>query len=245
MDIQFSFLNKKGMKRSKNQDAYFVPSRIHKPEQKGWLFIVADGLGGYPGGEIASQACCELFARDFYSQDVIESIPHWLNDEIIKINSHIIERGRKEDNPNMSTTLISLLIKDDMAYLNNVGDSRIYKFQNDYLTQVTEDHSVVWEYYTRNLITKDEIIDSRIKNLVTEALGLNQYPRINNYILGLPDKYTFLLCSDGLSDVATDVEIEQVMREHKDNLENCTKNLYKLAIEKGSADDITIVVVKK
>lgn len=244
MDLEYSFLCKKGMKRSKNQDSYFIPPKAQNTTQKGWFFALADGVGGYAAGDVASQVCCEMLGRDYYAESEIDSIPHWLNDEIIKINSRIMEMGKQEETKHLATTVVSLLIKDELAYLNNVGDSRIYRYKKDKLSQITEDHSVVWEYYIRNIITKDEIIHSRNKHLLTEAIGLNRYPRINSYFLTLPTEFCFLLCSDGLTDVVTDGQIENVMREYSDEIDKCSKNLYKLAIENGSRDDVTIIIVR-
>lgn len=244
MKIDYTFLCKKGIKRAKNQDAYFIPPKAHNTSEKGWLFALADGIGGYEAGDIASQTCCEMLGKDFYAETNLDSIPHWLNDEIIKINSTILEMGKQEDTRNMATTLVSLLIKNELAYLNNVGDSRIYRFKQDKLFQITEDHSVVWEYYIRNIITKDEIIESRNKHLLTEAIGLNRYPSINSYFLTLPAEFCFLLCSDGLTDVATDQQIESVMQKYYVDLDKCARMLYQLALENGSVDDVTIIIVR-
>ena len=98
--------------------------------------------------------------------------------------------------------------------------------------------------YIRHLITKDEMIECRNKHLITEALGLNRYPRINSYILALPEDFLFMLCSDGLTDVTTDGQIENVIRNHADDPDKCAKKLYKLAIKNGSKDDVTIILLK-
>ncbi|HPR17322.1 MAG TPA: protein phosphatase 2C domain-containing protein [Candidatus Cloacimonadota bacterium] len=245
MKIEYAVICEKGINRAKNQDSYFVPSEQNNPQEKGWLYAVADGVGGYPAGDVASRDCCKMLSRDYYSCAEIESIPHWLNDEIIKINKAVVLKGETNDDmSNMATTLVSLLIKDDMAYLNNVGDSRIYKFMNDQLSQITEDHSVVWEFYVRNIITKDEIIDSYNKNLITEAIGLNRYPRINSYFMALPADFIFLLCSDGLCDVTTDVQMEKIIRQNGNDLQKCCEKLYRAALENGTRDDVTILLVK-
>jgi serine/threonine protein phosphatase PrpC len=99
------------------------------------------------------------------------------------------------------------------------------------LKQITEDHSVVWEYYIRNIITKNEIIESNIKHLITEAIGLNYYPRINSYKIPLPEQFIFLLCSDGLTDVVTDDKIETIIHDFQNDLQSCAKELHKLALK--------------
>ena len=243
MKIKFAYISKKGIKTNVNQDSFAVPLPEHYTQKKGFLFVVCDGVGGYVGGEIASKMCCEMMVNDYYNSDDIEDIPNWLEDEIKKINNEIITKGIQNGTPGMSTTMVSLLIKDNTAYINNVGDSRVYQFSDNTLKQITEDHSVVWEYYKQGLITKDEIIKSSIKHLITEGLGLNSRPKINSYQIKLSDKFLFLLSTDGLTDVAIDKEIEKIIKETED-LQTCVELLYQLSQDNYSLDDVTMVMVK-
>jgi len=243
LKIKFAFLSKKGDKTPVNQDSFAVPKIKRDTKNKGWLFVVCDGVGGYVGGEIASKMCCEMIINDYYITENIENIPHWLEDEIKKINNEIITKGIKNGTPGMSTTMVSLLIKDNTAYINNVGDSRVYIFSDENLKQITEDHSVVWGYYEKGLITKDEIIKSNIKHLITEGLGLNPRPKINSYQIKLSDKFLFLLCTDGLTDVAIDSKIEKIIKDTED-LQTCIELLYQLSQDNYSLDDVTMVMVK-
>jgi protein phosphatase len=142
----------------------------------------------------------------------------------------------------MSTTLTALLIKDNKAYTFNVGDSRIYIYENSQLQQLTDDHSLVWEQYEKNLIEKDDIISSSIKNLITQAMGfeMNLDIQIKEFIL--PENFCFLLCSDGLTDVSIDDEIEMIFNKQK-SLDKIVDKLYKIARENGAQDDVSIIVV--
>ena len=166
MKIKFTSISKQGIKAPVNQDCFAVPLSEHNYQEKGFLFVVCDGVGGYKGAEIASKMCCKIFMNDFYSEENINYIPDWLEHEIKIINNEIVAQGIMLGNKSMSTTLVSLVLKEDTAYLNNVGDSRIYIFTDDKLEQITEDHSVVWKYYKQGLITKDEIIQSKKKHLI-------------------------------------------------------------------------------
>ena len=243
MKIKFASISKQGIKKHVNQDCFAVPLSEHNTQKKGFLFVVCDGVGGYKGGEIASKMCCKIFMNDFYAKENINNISDWLEHEIKIINNEIVAQGIKLGNANMSTTLVSLILKENTAYLNNVGDSRIYIFTDDKLEQVTEDHSVVWKYYKQGLITKDEIIQSKKKHLITEALGLNTQPKINEYQIKLSEKFLFLLCTDGLTDVCKDSEIENVLKQNK-NLESTIEELYNLSQKNGSRDDVTMVLIK-
>lgn len=244
MNILFSANSFQGTKTSKNQDSFAIPQEKHDTQSKGWLFAVCDGLGGYYGSEIASQMCCQMLLDDYYSSEDITDFPLWFQDKFTQINNDVITQADKLNYKQMSTTAVCLLIKDDKAYITNCGDSRLYLFTDGKLSQVTEDHSVVWEYYKQGYITKDEIILSSRKNLITEAIGLGPEPKVDSYIIDLPDKFIFLLCSDGLTDVATDSEIENVLHQQTE-LKQCLKALYNLSQAHFSRDDVTVVVVSK
>lgn len=243
MKIKFAYISKQGIKAPVNQDCFTVPFPEHDTKKQGFLFIVCDGVGGYKGAEIASKLCCKIFMNDFYSEENINNISDWLEHEIRIINNEIVSQGIKLGNASMSTTLVSLLLQENTAYLNNVGDSRIYIFTDNKLEQITEDHSVVWKYYKQGLITKDEIIQSRKKHLITEALGLYTQPKINSYSFPLPEKFLFLLCTDGLTDVCKDNEIENVLKQNND-LDSTLEELYNLSQKNGSRDDVTMVLIK-
>ena len=225
MNILFSAKSVHGSKTKKNQDSFSIPQKKHNTQNKGWLFVVCDGLGGYYGSEIASQMCCQMLLDDYYSPEDITDFPLWFQDKFIQINNAVINQANKLSYKQMSTTAVCLLVKDDKAYITNCGDSRLYLFTDGKLTQVTEDHSVVWEYYKQGYITKDEIILSSIKNLLTEAIGLRTEPKVDSYTIDLPDKFAFLLCSDGLTDMVEGESIREALL-HPSDLEQTAGRLY-------------------
>ena len=244
MNIQISAKSVHGSKTKKNQDSFAIPQEKHDTQSKGWLFVVCDGLGGYYGSEVASQMCCRMLLDDYYNSQDIPDLTIWFQDKLTQINDAVITKAEKLNYKKMSTTAVCLLIKDNKAYITNCGDSRFYLFADGKLSQITEDHSVVWKYYKQGYITKDEIILSSIKNLITEAIGLGPSPKIDCYAIDLKEKFTFLLCSDGLTDVATDTEIENVLNQHTEP-KQCVKALYNLSQTRFSRDDVTVVVVSK
>ena len=244
MNIQISAKSVHGSKTKKNQDSFAIPQEKHDTQSKGWLFVVCDGVGGYYGSEIASRMCCQMLLNDYYSSQDIPDLTIWFQDKLTEINDAVITKAEKLNYKQMSTTAVCMLVKDYKAYITNCGDSRLYLFADGKLSQVTEDHSVVWEYYKQGYITKDEIILSSVKNLITEAIGLGPSPKIDCYTIDLHDKFTFLLCSDGLTDVATDSEIESVLHQQP-KPEQCVKALYNLSQAHLTRDDVTVVVVSK
>lgn len=142
----------------------------------------------------------------------------------------------------MSTTLTALLIKGNKSYSFNIGDSRIYLYHDSLLRQITDDDSVVWQQYEKNLIEKDDIVTSSIKNLITQALGFDKKISISTKEHSLPEKYCFLLCSDGLTDVSIDDEIELAFK-NGISLNNILTKLHKIARENSSHDDVSTVLV--
>lgn len=250
--IFYSSLSKNGSKSPKNEDNYVLPESNSKfniktpnTKAKGHLFVLCDGMGGANAGEVASELASSWLMKEFYQADVIDNYEAWFRKNIKQINSKLLKLSREnEEYSGMGTTLVSLLIKDNKAYIANVGDSRLYLFDlhNNKFKQITDDHSEVWELYKQGHIKKDEIINNRRKHILTQALGTEEEVSVNTYHLELPSKYMFLLCSDGLTDVAIDKIILDTI-EQSASLDDTTKKLYELSQKNKSKDDVTITVV--
>ena len=248
----FYALSEKGKKSPENEDNYTLPESNQKfnlkkvgLKTKGSLFVVCDGMGGYQAGEVASELCSNWLEKDYYENAIIDNIPNWLNNEIKYLNKKLYKLSNEhKEYFGMGTTLVSLLIKNEMAYINNVGDSRLYllNFDNNKFEQITEDHSEVWELYKLGAITKNDIISHPRKNIITQAMGIDQNVEQNSYRIKLPKKYLFLLCSDGLTDVMTDDAILEIIKQSK-NLKECSESLYELSQKNYSRDDVSIVLV--
>jgi protein phosphatase len=199
-------------------------------------------MGGYNAGEVASVLCANWFIRDYYVTEINEPVKERLDKEIISLNERLSKLSNEyEQYKGMGTTLVSLLVKDKKAIIHNVGDSRLYIFA-DKLKQITEDHSEVWKLYKKGFITKDEIIHNRKKNIITQSIGFDSEITPNSYEIGLPKQFLFFLCSDGITDVMIDREIEAVIKA-KSSLQEIADSLYDLSQEKGSKDDASIILV--
>lgn len=241
-----------GKKSLENEDNFVLPKPDKKFDLKkidlrkqGSLYAVCDGMGGQNAGEVASELCANWLKKDYYKNTGIDDIPTWFDNEIAQLNNKLYKLSQEHDEyAGMGTTLVSLLIKNGTAYINNVGDSRLYLFDFDNHTfkQITEDHSEVWELYREGYIEKDDIISNPRKHILTQALGTEKNIKINSYSLKLPQKYLFLLCSDGLTDVMTDNAILDTIGK-ADNLQKKAKSLYDLSQEMKSKDDVTILLV--
>ncbi len=244
--INYYSISKHGKKSRHNEDYVAIPSskfEINKLEKYGYFFVLCDGIGGAKAGEIASKTCAKSLFNNYYQSPPIDDFRLHILSTINSINDKII--GIANDFPQyqgMGTTLVSLLLKDDYAFLNNVGDSRAYIWNQQKFIQITDDQSPAWESYRQGQISKDEILDCKYKNLITEAIGINPEPEILSYQLHLPEKFIFLLCSDGLTDVCLDSELEEIISKTK-SLKDGINDLYNLAVDHQSLDDISIILV--
>ena len=249
MKINYSHLCRKGKKYPVCEDHIALPENNEKYqlkdldfERKGHLFVLCDGMGGYHAGEVASELTANWLMVDYYQAKIEETKQEWFHQEITNLNGRIFKLAADHEQYNgMGTTLVSVLIKASKAYINNVGDSRFYLFSNS-LKQITEDHSQVWELYKKGLITKEQIIKNKNKNIITEAIGVDPSTKINQYTIDLPEKYILLLCSDGLTDVMIDADIEKIIKKRK-ALEQTGEDLYKLALKKRTRDDVSIILI--
>ncbi|HEC88669.1 MAG TPA: serine/threonine-protein phosphatase [Thermoplasmata archaeon] len=227
--IEYYALSEKG-RREKNEDAY-IAEKINDL----YVFAVADGLGGHISGEIASKiAIVELR----------EAIKRYGKEGLtitFKRVNNTISFENKQKGANMGTTLIACIVEEDgKCKIANVGDSRAYIFNDDNIWR-TKDHSLVQELVDKGVISEEEAFNHPKKNIVTQALGLEEKIRIDVYEKNLRDS-VLLLCSDGLSDYVKDNEIAEIVKKY-DPKKAC-KKLYKKALKEGSEDNITIIIAK-
>jgi len=248
--IRYSYISKKGKKYKVNEDSYIIPQKNEitdfetVPEKNGFLFAICDGMGGNKAGEVASKLCCTWLDKEFYEAENICDYQTWMNEEIISLSSRLFQlQTEHEQYTGMGTTLVSLIVKDNIAYIHNVGDSRCYYITDHEMIQVTEDDSEVWKLYKNDFISKDEIITNKRKNIITQAIATEPSVNVHFYQeINLHERFQFLLCSDGLSDVATDNMIETVLRKSATS-DEAVQNLLELALKNKSRDDITILLI--
>jgi protein phosphatase len=225
-----------GLKSRTNEDYYLLPD---KDTNRLPVFLLCDGMGGHPAGNIASRLCIEIFHELYLadSKNSLENITREVNRQIIEYSTSHPECYR------MGTTLCALKVDDEIASIVSVGDSRVYLFTPADFEQLTEDQSPVWELFSQGLISKDDITTHPRNNIIKEAIGLKEIVTINSYKITYPsERWVFLICSDGLTDVTVDAEIHDVMKGITTLKEGVDK-LTRLAIQNKSRDDITVVLV--
>jgi protein phosphatase len=238
-----------GMIRSHNEDAVFGDAQLG-------LVILADGMGGYNAGEVASGMATTLLANNF-SQIVPTSQPkimeaggesqahRLLFEQISDTNSSIFNAAQSQPQyAGMGTTLVLAWFYDNLLIVAHVGDSRLYRLRGENCEQITRDHSLLQEQLDSGMITAEEARFSQNKNLVTRALGVDPVvePEIHDYVAQAGDIY--LLCSDGLNDMVEDEEIGLTLQALGSNLSLAADQLVQMANDNGGRDNVSVILVK-
>lgn len=241
-----------GRMRTNNQDSafsFFACSRSVDDIPDFGLFVVADGMGGHQDGEKASAITTRTVAtqvldtmylpivsRQNKNNDVpiAESLANAVQKANIEIIAHVPEGG---------TTLSSVVVIGDRAYVAHVGDSRIYLFHHGVLEKLTRDHSLVQRLIELDQITAEEAADHPQKNVLYRALGQNDVVEVDTLTKRLPPGAMLLLCSDGLWNQVSDSEIAEVISHIHDPQEACQK-LISMANAAGGIDNVTVILLQ-
>lgn len=245
--ISIGFKTHPGKKRDKNQDSYAVLRRADLGGKREALLVVADGMGGVKGGEIASRMAAEAV-----SEKVCTALESWnepsknlLIAAIEAANTQVMAKNRAEsrtETQRMGTTCVSALLEAKSLTVGNVGDSRAYLLSNGRLFQVTQDHSQVWGQVQSGQMTRDEARQSRYRNVVTRMVGIDDLLEPDIFQMNLSEGDILLLCSDGLSSEVPDTQIARILATCATPKEACEK-LVDAALEAGGSDNITVVVL--
>lgn len=229
-----------GKKRSMNQDFFYCSTESVGSFQN--LFIVADGMGGHKAGDHASKLCVEEVVRSV--KDSSHTTPVSVFTEAVDAaNLAVYEEAAEHiEYEGMGTTFVSCTIEGDIMYVANIGDSRLYLLRN-HLEQITEDHSLVGELVKNGRLTESEARFHPQKNIITRALGTDDEVSADYFEKKLEQGDKLLLCSDGLSNMMDNEEMEYILR-HSKSVEAATEALIDKANKNGGEDNITAVVVE-
>ena len=239
-----------GRVRGHNEDAVFANPSLG-------LVILADGMGGYNAGEVASGMATTVLASELEAA-FATSQPHAIDrasgksfahtcllDTIASANLAIHTASETQAQyAGMGTTLVAALFHDNQVTVAHVGDSRLYRLRGDALCVITRDHSLLQEQIDSGMISREEARFSQNKNLVTRALGVDPVvdAEIEDYPVLPGDIY--LLCSDGLNDMVEDEEIQLTLQVLSANLELAATQLIEMANDNGGRDNVSVILVK-
>ena len=207
------------------------------------LFAVADGMGGHNAGDYASSHAVRILVdeiREDTDYNPVKVIRH----AIETANTEIIEQAQKDEKlRGMGTTMVVATIVGQYAYVANVGDSRLYVVDKQ-LRQITRDHSLVQEMVRMGEITAEEARNHPDKNIITRALGAERTVDIDFFDLKLEPDSTILMCSDGLSNMVEDSEIEKIILNQTEELPQKGERLLREANQNGGKDNIAVILVE-
>ena len=241
-----------GQVRDHNEDYVSSDDRIG-------LAVLADGMGGLNAGEVASSMSVHLLMDELRAyaagestleQELAEGDDMPNQSQIVaraieKANSSVFHVSQTQPHcEGMGTTIAVSMFYDNKVTIGHIGDSRVYRFRDNKLEQITKDHSFVQELIDKGLYTKDEARASSKKNVVTRALGVapKVVPEVHEYKVKQGD--LFLMCSDGLTDLVGDSDIEKTFRELGSNLSVTAGHLVEVANASGGKDNISVVLIR-
>ena len=248
--VATALLSDMGRVRTNNEDA------ITEDQEIG-LLVLADGMGGYNAGEIASGIATstildvvraawkdlkpgQIDEESGYSQEAL-----LLRRAIEKAHETIYQVAQSQPQcAGMGTTIVAALPHDDVLSIAYVGDSRLYRFREGKLEQITRDHSLLEELVARGHYNREEAAKLVRKNIVTRALGVEQTVSADIIEDTLEVGDILLLCSDGLNDMVKDETIGLTLAKYADNVERAAQELVKLALENGGKDNVSVVIAR-
>jgi PPM family protein phosphatase len=224
-----------GKVRQNNEDALLVGEGEDET-----LFVVADGIGGFEAGEVASSLAVEVL-KDLQPGESFKAA-------IGEANRRIVAAGRGDEKlSGMGTTVVAIRFGgtqgEPVAEVAHVGDSRAYLMRGGDMKPITEDHSLVAELVRSGDLTRDQAAEHPQKNLITRALGADEEVDVDTAVLSVEAGDRILLCSDGLSDMVSEAGISEILAQSPDDPERAARGLLSAALDAGGNDNITVVVV--
>lgn len=217
-----------GRVREGNEDSFFVSDS---------LVAVADGMGGHLGGEVASRLALEVVIA------LSERGEGELPERIVEANRAVLERSLSDrEVAGMGTTFTAIEIEGAVGHLAHVGDSRAYRLRGDELTVLTEDHTLVRELVRSGEITDEEARVHPQRSVVTRSVGVDRQLEVDEGQLDLRAGDRYLLCSDGLTAMVRDEELQEMLS-HEEDPQDCATRLVDAANGRGGPDNITVVIL--
>lgn len=247
LDVQFGEASDFGKVRTNNEDALgsYVPGSRQLARSHGYLFVVADGVGGLDLGEVASATAISVLTDQFGKAQsgamLISLMPRLIqqaNSAVHDCTLSHAHRGKK-----MATTIVACALRYDQAVISHVGDSRCYLVRNGKARQVTQDHTLVNEQRKAGLISADEIANSDARHVLIRSLGPEMFVSPDTTVLTIQPGDVFVLCTDGLHDEMKEDEIAAIASQKKDAAQ-IARELVTRAVEIDGGDNTTAQVIR-
>ena len=235
-----------GMVRSHNEDSIAAEAEVG-------LAVLADGMGGYNAGEVASGIAVEMIRTEMRKSLSVKkpgernglNAEQLITDHATRANAAIYHASQSQPQySGMGTTLVVALWHDNQMSVGHIGDSRLYRLRGGALEQVTRDHSLLQEQIDSGMITREQARHSQNKNLVTRAVGID--PEVETEVHSYPVQAgdIYLMCSDGLNDMVTDEDIQMILSSFQANLPLAAQQLVQQACDNGGRDNVSVILVR-
>lgn len=248
--LNIALCSDRGLLRANNEDAVFADPALG-------LAILADGMGGYQAGEVASDMAIRRLAEDFggYVRSClaaasgeapdVEAMAQQLVGEIVATNSAIFNLALSlPEYAGMGTTLVLAWFYNNRMLVAHVGDSRLYRLRDGRLEQLTRDHSLIQEQLDSGMIDPDEALHAECRGLLTRALGAEPRVAVDVADHAVLPGDLILLCSDGLNEMLDDHAIGELLGAGGDNLPKLAEDLVRQANDRGGRDNVSVIVVQ-
>jgi PPM family protein phosphatase len=239
MSYRYLNISRTGLKRTNNEDS----AEVYETEN-GLLIVLCDGLGGNRGGEIASSLTVKS-VYEFFTTSTEADILNRIKTSVFSANKVLINRaGDDSDLKGMATTVEVLYLNNSHAYWGHVGDSRIYYLKGGKLKQVTKDHSLVQKLVDDGFLTLKEAENHPNKNIIMRAMGDSSELEVDTskIKISFKDSSKFFVCSDGVTAVLRDYEIENILNVY--TMEEASDKFIKVIEERGAPDNYTFVIAE-
>ena len=247
LDVEFAQLSDAGRVRDHNEDylGHVAPATPAHVRTHGWLFALADGVGGHDHGEVASRAAVESVLSGFRSAASGTMHNVLLPRLIQEANGHVFEMGMSNGvgGRAMATTLVACALRFDRAVIAHVGDSRCYLVRHDRATLLTRDHTMVNEQIRLGVLSAKEAAESSTKHLLSRSLGGDLFVGVDTSEHQIHVGDVLVLCSDGLHGAVKPSEIAHFAN-HSADLELAAQKLVALANERDGGDNISVQLIR-
>ncbi len=236
--MKYTFISDKGISRTNNEDFILISEDLS-------LFLLADGMGGHEGGEIASEEACRYIMQVIYDQrNKLKKNPkEIIQTAIEEANLHLLDMAK--ENPKlegMGTTLVLLYLNDSKYTLCHIGDSRAYKYDGESLIKLTKDHSLVQKMIDDKVISEEEAKTHKYRNVITRSLGSPLEGKLEFLEGSLNDGELILMCTDGLHDY---VDLEEVKNLIEEDGVDAINHIVHLANQAGGKDNCSVICISK
>ncbi|HUB28875.1 MAG TPA: protein phosphatase 2C domain-containing protein [Terracidiphilus sp.] len=247
LEVQFGQASDPGKVRTNNEDAMgaFIPASRHQARSHGYLFAVADGVGGLELGEVASATAIAVLTEEFGKAQpgamLISLLPRLIHSANAAVHDRTLLpefRGKK-----MATTVVACAMRHDQAIISHVGDSRCYLVRDGTARQITQDHTWVNEQRKLGLLTAEEIAESEARHMLIRSLGPEMFVAPETTALTLQPGDVLVLCTDGLHDEMSSTKIAEIVSQPK-NIDEIARELVAHAVEMDGNDNTSAQVIR-